>query len=389
MAQGAPVGNEVKACASALHVECHREETRFKRMPGPGEPAPWFHAVTEENPNFSFDTVAGRRVVLCFFGELRPEELKKLLEKFRQANARLGAAGGVFFGISTVQGEVHMRIQKEMLPDGYLFLDWNRNVSQLYGVASMESGRAYKLASFVLDERLRVVDVVPLVAGEPDQHMMRVLAALEGLPAPWTRPVEGMPAPVLIVPRVFEPEFCQTLIEYYEREGGKPSGFMRDVDGKTVLIHDAKHKRRRDQAIDDDALRVACMQRIRNRLVPEIERAFQFKATRIERYIVACYRAEDAGHFRAHRDNTTKGTAHRKFAVSLNLNTGNYHGGMLRFPEFGGSHYQAPAGGAVVFSCSLLHEATPVTSGRRFAFLPFLYDDAAAELRERNRKFID
>ena len=29
-----------------------------------------------------------------------------------------------------------------------------------------------------------------------------------------------------------------------------------------------------------------------------------------------------------------------------------------------------------MFSCSLLHEATRVTRGRRYAFLPFLYDAA-------------
>jgi len=38
----------------------------------------------------------------------------------------------------------------------------------------------------------------------------------------------------------------------------------------------------------------------------------------------------------------------------------------------------------VVFSCSLLHEARPVTAGRRYALLPFLYDDAAARVREAN-----
>jgi predicted 2-oxoglutarate/Fe(II)-dependent dioxygenase YbiX len=34
----------------------------------------------------------------------------------------------------------------------------------------------------------------------------------------------------------------------------------------------------------------------------------------------------------------------------------------------------------VVFSCALLHEATPVTRGRRYAFLPFFYDEAGAEV---------
>jgi hypothetical protein len=36
----------------------------------------------------------------------------------------------------------------------------------------------------------------------------------------------------------------------------------------------------------------------------------------------------------------------------------------------------------------LLHEVPKVTKGRRYAFLPFLYDDAAAALRERNRQYL-
>jgi hypothetical protein len=41
-----------------------------------------------------------------------------------------------------------------------------------------------------------------------------------------------------------------------------------------------------------------------------------------------------------------------------------------------------------VFSCSLLHEVPRVTRGKRYAFLPFLYDDAAAALRQRNSKYL-
>ena len=43
----------------------------------------------------------------------------------------------------------------------------------------------------------------------------------------------------------------------------------------------------------------------------------------------------------------------------------------------------------MVFSCSLLHEATRVTRGVRYATLPFLYDDAAARLREQNQAFFE
>ncbi len=37
---------------------------------------------------------------------------------------------------------------------------------------------------------------------------------------------------------------------------------------------------------------------------------------------------------------------------------------------------------------SLLHEATPVMLGKRFVFLPFLYDDVAARLRKANVRFV-
>ena len=39
-------------------------------------------------------------------------------------------------------------------------------------------------------------------------------------------------------------------------------------------------------------------------------------------------------------------------------------------------------GGAFVLP--VLHEATPVTAGKRYAFLPFLYDEAARLVREKN-----
>ncbi|RYG09162.1 MAG: 2OG-Fe(II) oxygenase, partial [Caulobacteraceae bacterium] len=66
-----------------------------------------------------------------------------------------------------------------------------------------------------------------------------------------------------------------------------------------------------------------------------------------------------------------------------------YDGGDLRFPEFGSRTFRPSVGGAVVFSCSLLHEATMVTRGTRYAFLPFLYDEAAAEVRRANLEFLE
>jgi predicted 2-oxoglutarate/Fe(II)-dependent dioxygenase YbiX len=163
---------------------------------------------------------------------------------------------------------------------------------------------------------------------------------------------------------------------------------MREVNGVTTLMADDAHKRRSDVIVEDEALQKQVVARLNRRLLPQIQKVFNFRATRIERYLVARYDAETGGFFRPHRDNTTKGTAHRRFAVSINLNA-DYDGGDLRFPEFGPRTYRPPPGGAVVFSCSILHEATTVTKGERFAFLPFLYDEAAAQIRQANLKFLD
>jgi predicted 2-oxoglutarate/Fe(II)-dependent dioxygenase YbiX len=103
----------------------------------------------------------------------------------------------------------------------------------------------------------------------------------------------------------------------------------------------------------------------------------------MDRYIVACYDAAIGGHFYRHRDNVNIGAQHRRFAVTINLNK-DYEGCDLTFPEFGRRVYRAPHGGAIVFSCAALHQVTPVTRGRRYAFLAFLYGEADAALRESN-----
>jgi predicted 2-oxoglutarate/Fe(II)-dependent dioxygenase YbiX len=174
------------------------------------------------------------------------------------------------------------------------------------------------------------------------------------------------------------------MIDYYEKIGGQSSGFMREINGVTYPMLDDGTKRRRDVLIEDEPLCDDLRSALSYRLIPLIHQAFCWRATRIERFIVACYTAEDSGFFKTHRDNTTSGTAHRRFAVSINLND-DYDGGDLRFPEFGQKTYRPPLGGATVFNCSLLHEATPVTRGTRYATLPFLYDEAGLAIRNANK----
>jgi hypothetical protein len=37
----------------------------------------------------------------------------------------------------------------------------------------------------------------------------------------------------------------------------------------------------------------------------------------------------------------------------------------------------------------LPQQVSPVTAGRRYAFLPFVYDEAAAKIREENTSFLE
>jgi predicted 2-oxoglutarate/Fe(II)-dependent dioxygenase YbiX len=323
-----------------------------------------FEAESHVNPRFAMSSLGGLFVLLCF----PPED----------PAGRAAAIAAVerhrsLFDDERITAFVVLRDRAEYAARGNeiglrWFLDETGALRELYG-----AGEGLWV---MLDPMQRVLAFVGM------EYTERVFADLARRPPAEQHAGVEVVAPVLTVPRVLEPDLCRRLIDFYNADGGAPSGTMRQEGGQTVGVF-SDFKRRRDALIQDEAMRAEIRTRLRLRLLPEIAKAFQFKVTRVERYIVACYDASDGGYFRPHRDNTTTATAHRKFAVSINLNE-DFEGGDLRFPEFGRRTYRPPAGGAVVFSCSLLHEATPVTRGTRYATLPFLYDEDGAQVRAGN-----
>jgi predicted 2-oxoglutarate/Fe(II)-dependent dioxygenase YbiX/peroxiredoxin len=363
-----------------------------KRLWLVGDSAQDFAVRSTNNSRFRFSSAAGRYLVLCFYGSVAIEKNAKAISFFTSEMRHYFDDKKIsFFGISIDRADEEQGRVKEIIPGIRYFWDFERDVSKLYGAMDEGSISAdgvitYHSFTLVLDPNLRVVGYIPLT--DLDRHNEALRNLLSSLPA--VDDYAGVPivAPVLVIPRVFEPDFCSKLISLYEAHGGRESGSMTEKDGNTVGKIDYNFKRRSDYTIEEEEIRSMMRTRINRRILPEIFKAFQFKATHIERYIVACYDGEHQGFFRPHRDNTTKGTAHRRFACTINLNAEEYEGGNLRFPEFGSRTYRAPTGGAVVFSCSLLHEATPVTKGKRYATLPFLYDTEAAKIRLENEKFL-
>jgi predicted 2-oxoglutarate/Fe(II)-dependent dioxygenase YbiX len=146
-----------------------------------------------------------------------------------------------------------------------------------------------------------------------------------------------------------------------------------------VVDHDKKHRRDMMIAPDTD-LHLVLHDLLLERCRPEIARAFQKLVSHTDRILVARY-DKLGGWFRRHRDNTAAHVAFREFALSLNLNTGEYEGGHLVFPEYNDHFHRPQAGAGVIFSTSVLHEATPVTSGSRYVLLTFFHSDAAEARR--------
>jgi hypothetical protein len=196
-------------------------------------------------------------------------------------------------------------------------------------------------------------------------------AAESGAAAPALR---RRAAPVLILRDVFDAGLCRRLVAAHavDHHG---SGMLRLVDGRPVLVPDARAKQRLDHRLVDPELVDEAVQVLSRRVLPEIGAAFHYPVTRMEGFKVAAYPA-GSGWFRLHRDNVTPDARHRRFAVTVALDD-DFDGGALRFPEYGPDLYRPPAGGAIVFSGTLLHEVTDVTRGRRHVLLTFLWGDDA------------
>jgi predicted 2-oxoglutarate/Fe(II)-dependent dioxygenase YbiX len=238
-----------------------------------------------------------------------------------------------------------------------VLVDHDGAVSARYGVAD-------KAAAYVLDPNLRVLGMLEPGDGElASAHVQALLGAV--LP---------VLAPVLLVPNVLSADACAWLIDLWATQGSVDTGIEVTREGRREEAVHGGYKRRRDHTVTDPAVSARLAGTLGRALMPELRKAFAYHATRFEGFKIGCYDAATGGFFRAHRDNLSPATAHRQFALTLNLND-DYDGGELRFPEYGPHLYRPPAGGALVFSCSLLHEVLDVTRGRRFVLLSFLYGD--------------
>ena len=327
--------------------------------------------------------MTGRKLLLLCCPDPRLPDCRVLLEAYARQFSSLELEVHLFV-ITGTEPSVNIEFLKRTPLPFMLLSDSLGRVAQGLDIRR-ESGAATGPGACTVvlaDENRRIVRIDRNVteAGHPEH----ILNELRTAPRIEPRQLSHF-APVLYLPRVLERDLCETLIAAYD-SGDTEVGrvFCHDATGGDHIV-DRDSKIRKDFYLVDPALQNTLILRLVRRVFPEIAKGLTRQVTGVEEFKVVCYDAEDGGHFAPHRDNNSKFKAHRRFAMTLNLNEG-YAGGALRFPEFGPDLYAPAAGDAVIFSCSLLHEALPVTAGRRYVLLSFLFDEESRQHSDRFRR---
>lgn len=132
----------------------------------PGDPAPWFYQRTSGNPRFSFDTAAGRYIVLCFFATAGDARSRAAIDAVLARRDLFDDEKASFFGVSLDPADEAERRVGDLAPGVRYFWDFDGAVSALYGVIPKDAGDRIGGVTamrrwFILDPTLRVIDVIP------------------------------------------------------------------------------------------------------------------------------------------------------------------------------------------------------------------------------------
>jgi peroxiredoxin/predicted 2-oxoglutarate/Fe(II)-dependent dioxygenase YbiX len=337
-----------------------------RRPPAIGDIAPdcMLPQLDGTTVNLREDAIAGNPIVLLFCPRAAPS-VAQTLSEFTTRYDAFAAAGARLFAVTT---ERAMEAVDQETPFSIL-LDRKQSVFQSFGATPETT------TTIVLRPNHHVIAILKAAARVQARDALAVMEKLaaERKPTPM-----AMHPPVLIVPDVLSREDCRRLITSYDTRGRVvPHGPGLDhLAGSDYKMRIPEHSRRDriDHVIFDKGTSTFLDRRLATRLFPEIAKAFHYQITRYERLRIGCYEGHRGGKLHGHRDIHAT-TPYRRFAMSLNLNTEEFTGGELRFPEFGDQRYTPASGTAIVFSSALLHEALEVKSGRRLVLLAFLFGE--------------
>ena len=327
--------------------------------------------VGDRIPNFQLPSNDGLKRI--FYFELKGGVIILLVARGSAAHindclVELSSCMGV---IDNLQGQVFgitddISKVKENSSSAIIFEDKEGKLCNL--LLSEPGGKNGTLKLLALDPNQRVLAQFSIDDVKRDvNNSIAALDRILNIPRPPATTLQ-YGAPALLMDNLIDLDLCSRLIKSWK--SNHQEGQVND--GKNNAP-DASIKKNREHVVRDPDLRREIAGTIGPRIMPELEKAFNFQQRlRFEAFTVLSYSDDREDFFAPHRDNLRE-TQKRRFAMSLNLNEG-YEGGELWFPEYGKHKYLPAAGAGVIFSCSLLHEALPVTKGQRWVMVTFMCD---------------
>lgn len=341
----------------------------------PGALATPFETRDEDGRNISLadDHLSGRSMMLVFLSKPEDERVLPLLRSLADLEHKFEEANATIIVVSASNDAAHSRKLKRAA--GF---PWPMVCDSPGGI----------FASYGLHKGADVTDRIVLLTPyrqvrawfdldkEVGASLSKVMEIVENTKiaseACWSPPH----APVLIVPNVLSGEECAKLVEAVETN--TPFLVRRPQPGEVVgnykiPVYEHHRQDRVDLVIRDQNTLAFLDERLFSRVTPMVQKAFAFNVTRREDLHIARYAGMRQGVTMGHRDNTSPAGAHRRFALSMSLND-NYEGGGVVFGEFSTRGYRLPAGSAMVFSSSLLHEVEETTSGVRYNLISHFFN---------------
>lgn len=341
-----------------------------------GDQAPFCYGMLDK-VFYSFEAQAGRPAVVLLAGALAPADMLALIAAFQQRSPDFSSRDADILLI--IDGESdHAAAYDALAPEGLKLIHC---LPEYFGRCGFDGSQPW---IYIMDRNQRVLGQLDPV--RDSGYVSAAFQFIESLPREEPRFV-ALPAPVLSIPHIFSRSFCRALIDHFENGPHAPGGMASmDATGKGFHKVDLDKKHREDCVLEHgDPMRDQVVNALARFCLPEIKKAYQFDVHFIDRILIARY-DDTGGYFRRHRDNVAASVAYRQFALSVNLNTEDYEGGYLTFPEFNDHSYRPGTGCGVVFSASLLHEAHAVTKGQRYVLLTFLHN---AEAEARRLEFLE
>lgn len=318
------------------------------------------------------DHLSGRSLLLLLLNDPYGEQAIAVLRALAEFEAALEAANATVLAISASSDAGHNRAIKRTSGFAWpIACDSSGGIFASYGLhkGSDQSARLVMITPY---RQVRTWFDLEEDAGSKLETVMTLLENSQATEeSSWSPPH----APVLIVPNVLSPEECGKLVESVETE--TPFMVRRPQPGEIVgnykiPVYEHDRQDRVDLIIKDSNTLAFLDERLFGRVTPMIKKAFAYDVTRREDLHIARYVGKREGFTMGHRDNTSPPGAHRRFALSMSLND-DYEGGEIAFKEFSPRGYRVPAGTAMVFSSSLLHEVQETTSGVRYNLISHLF----------------